>query len=113
MSEVWTLETAAQLCRMVEDIAPSFGAHVALTGGCLYKDGERKDVDLVFYCIRQCDAIDEQGLLDGLALEGFSIGKQHGWVYKAMYEGKEVDLFFPEAYPAGIPRDEQGEPYNR
>lgn len=25
------------------------GAHVALTGGCLYKSGDRKDFDLVIY----------------------------------------------------------------
>lgn len=28
--------------------------------------------------------------------KGFEIGNQHGWVIKAKYEGKPVDLFFPE-----------------
>jgi hypothetical protein len=40
---------AIQLCTRLEDIAPEFGGHVALTGGCLYKAGERKDVDIMIY----------------------------------------------------------------
>lgn len=40
---------AIELCMHLEDIAPEFGGHVALTGGCLYKHGERKDVDIMIY----------------------------------------------------------------
>src|SRR3546814_15766415 len=47
----WTLDDAVALCRKIEKIAPEYGAHVALTGGTLYKDGPRKDVDLLFYQI--------------------------------------------------------------
>lgn len=97
---MWALERAVKLCTAVEEIAPQFGAHVALTGGCLYKNGERKDADLLFYCIRQRDRIDEEGLLDALRALGFFIGAHHGWVYKAKFEDGDVDLFFPEAYPA-------------
>lgn len=99
-SQQWTLEQAAEVCRIVESIAPDYGAHVALTGGTLYKDGFRKDVDILFYTIRQRDAIDEQGLINALRELGFFIGKQYGWVLKANWRGKDVDFFFPEAYPA-------------
>ncbi len=44
--DVWTQEEAIELCRIIEDICPQAGCHVALTGGCLYKDGERKDLDI-------------------------------------------------------------------
>lgn len=49
------LQTAVELCRIVEAGAANYGCHIALTGGCLYKDGDRKDFDLMFYRIRQSD----------------------------------------------------------
>lgn len=96
----WTREQGNALCAAVETIAPSYGAHVALTGGLLYKEGKRKDADLLFYCIRQVDKIDEEGLLAALESIGLTVVKQHGWVRKAKWMGLDVDLFFPEAYPA-------------
>jgi hypothetical protein len=97
----------------VETIAPTYGAHVALTGGLLYKEGKRKDADLLFYCIRQRDNIDEEGLLKALEVGiGLTVERQHGWVRKAKWMGLPVDLFFPEAYPASsTPRGADGEPY--
>lgn len=100
MGVMWSREQAIELCTAIEVVVPEHGAHVALTGGCLYKKGERKDIDLLFYCIRQRDRIDEEGVLNALRKLGFVIGKHHGWVFKAKFEGKDVDLFFPEAYPA-------------
>jgi hypothetical protein len=100
MTKLWTQAEAIQLCWIVEKICPTFGCHVALTGGTLYKEGPRKDVDLLFYCIRQVDRLDQDGLIDALRKLGFTICAQHGWVIKALYEGKQVDLFFPEAYPS-------------
>lgn len=44
----WTQAEAIALCREIEQICPRFGCHVALTGGCLYKDGPRKDADLLY-----------------------------------------------------------------
>ena len=105
---MWTQEEAISLCRKIEAFSPEYGAHVALTGGCLYKEGVRKDCDILFYCIRQWPEIDETGLLGRLAKEGFAIGKRKGWVWKADYQGNPVDLFFPEAYPAGDGDDEYG-----
>jgi hypothetical protein len=44
-----TQAEAIELCRQLEPIAAEHGGHVALTGGCLYKDGTRKDVDILVY----------------------------------------------------------------
>lgn len=90
----WTQAEAIKLCVLLEDVAPSYGAHVALTGGCLYKTGGRRDVDIMFYRIRQ-KKVDEDGLLKRLVANGFSLRGRYGWVQKAVYKGKNVDLFFP------------------
>lgn len=93
---VWDHEDAVEICRLLEPIAPEYGCHVALTGGCLYKDGKRKDADILFYRIRQWPVIDEIGLLNKMREIGFEIIRRKGWVVKALYEGKPLDLFFPE-----------------
>lgn len=104
--DIWTLSDAVALCREVEKICPVFGCHVALTGGCLYKDGGRKDCDLIFYRIRQRDidyaalwaALREIGLM---RVESFPYP---AWCCKALYNGRNVDCLFPESpgkiYPA-------------
>ena len=95
-SDFWDQKEAVALCRLVEGIAPQFKCHVALTGGSLYKDGLRKDADILFYRVRQVEALDKEGLLDALAANGFEHYRRFGWVIKAKYLGKDVDLFFPE-----------------
>lgn len=103
----WTLAAAVDLCRHVETIAPDFGCHVALTGGCLYKDGPRKDLDLLFYRIRQEDDIDAEGLFEALAEELGMVKKSgFGWCHKCEYKGKKIDCFFPEE-PGGPPYPEK------
>ncbi len=92
----WTTEDAIDLCSQIETVAPQFGCHVALTGGTLYKPGLRKDVDILFYRIRQVDQIDREGLMKALLEIGFTLGRRHGWVQKAIWKGKSVDLFFPD-----------------
>jgi hypothetical protein len=95
----WNVSQAIELCRRIEDIAPEFGCHVALTGGTLYKKGERKDLDILFYRIRQVDRVDIIGLFVALSkylevnyVSGF------GWCFKAIYQGKNIDCFFPEEH---------------
>ena len=95
----WTLQSAAAFCRIVEGICPEYGCHVALTGGSLYKDGERKDCDILFYRIRQAERIDSEGLIKAMQAIGIEIISAHGWVTKAKFHGKGVDIFFPEDYP--------------
>lgn len=95
---LWTQQLAIDLCVAIEAIAPDFGCHVALTGGSLYKSGERKDVDVLFYRIRQVDKIDREGLLKALRKRlGLLPVSSHGWVEKVSTPlGHNVDLFFPD-----------------
>jgi hypothetical protein len=96
MGAKWTQAEAVALCREVEAICPPFGCHVALTGGTLYKDGPRKDLDLLFYRIRQEPEIDMDGLWAALATIGIEQERGFGWCFKAKYHGKQIDCFFPE-----------------
>ena len=91
-----TLTQAIELCRIVETIAPDYGCHVALTGGTLYKGGDRKDIDILFYRIRQVDSVDTEGLMEALACEGIVKLSGFGWVHKALWKGISIDMFFPE-----------------
>ena len=99
----WTQAEAIDLCVKVEAICPKFGCHVALTGGLLYKQGERKDCDLLFYRIRQVEQIDFDWLWDALNEIGLEMVSGFGWCYKGKYCGRSVDMFSPE---------EQGGEYN-
>ena len=90
------LDFAVDLCRKIELIAPKFGCHVALTGGCLYKEGNRNDLDILFYRIRQVENIDQDGLFSELENMGLSKINGFGWVFKSSYKGVDLDLFFPE-----------------
>ena len=101
-----TQNEAIELARKVEQICPQHGYHVALTSGCLYKDGDRKDCDLLFYRIRQCENPDHMTMFGDLASAGLLRMKSgFGWCIKAeAMDGRSVDCFFPEevggpAYP--------------
>jgi hypothetical protein len=92
----WTQEQAIELAKVVESVAPKHGAHVALTGGCLYGVGARKDCDLLFYRIRQVEQIDMEALWESLKAVGLVKESGFGWCHKATFMGKPVDCFFPE-----------------
>jgi hypothetical protein len=95
-SPFWNQSEAIALCVEIEKICPPFGCHVALTGGLLYKQGERKDCDILFYRIRQVEKIDFDNLWIALESIGFQKVSGFGWCYKAIYNGKKVDCFSPE-----------------
>jgi hypothetical protein len=96
LEEQWSTDDAIRLCVAIESIAPKFGCHVALTGGLLYKQGKRKDCDILFYRIRQFEVIDKEGLFAALLEIGFEEQSGFGWCHKAKYCGRHVDCFFPE-----------------
>lgn len=104
----WTLDEAVAICRLVEPIAEANSFHVALTGGTLYKDGSRKDLDLLFYSVRHTEwRVNRSQLLADLRAAGIKAYRDYGWVVKAAADldtsGRVVDLFFPE-----VPHDERG-----
>lgn len=97
----WTQADAIALCVALEAISPKYGAHVALTGGLLYKDGPRKDADILLYRIRQIDAIDIGGMMAAFEKVDVSPVHDYGWCYKATFQGKPIDFFFPEREGGG------------
>lgn len=90
------LMDSVRVCVLLESIAPSFGCHIALTGGTLYKPGERKDMDILFYRIRQVREIDMEGLSNAMVELGFTKPSGFGWCYKTQFNGYNIDMFFPE-----------------
>lgn len=94
----WTQAEAIELCKKVEAICPAFGCRVALTGGLLYKDGPRKDCDILFYRIRQIAEINFTGLWPALEVIGLHLKSGFGWCYKGEYQGKSIDMFSPEEF---------------
>lgn len=46
---MWNLEQAITTAKLIEPIARQHGAHIGLTGGVLYWEGARKDVDFIVY----------------------------------------------------------------
>lgn len=92
----WSQAEAIALCREIEKVAPLANAHVALTGGCLYKKGERKDLDILFYRIRQATRIELDALWQELQDIGIAFKSGSRWCMKATYFGRSIDCFFPE-----------------
>lgn len=92
----WKFADVLTLCRVLEGFAPDYGCHVALTGGYLYKSGDRKDVDILLYRIRQVERIDLDGFWALLKKLGFDYISNHGFVHKVEYNGKKIDFLIPE-----------------
>lgn len=99
----WSQIEAIHLCKRIESVCPQFGCHVALTGGLLYKSGNRKDCDILFYRIRQRPTIDIPGLWLALRPLGIEMIKGFGWCYKCKFNGKQIDCFFPEEQGSEYP----------
>jgi hypothetical protein len=101
----WTLPEAIDLCKKIEMISPEFGCHVALTGGVLYKEGHRKDLDILFYRIRNVETINVNGLVDELKNLGLTDFTGFGWCRKAKFKDKKIDMLFPEEQPGEYTRE--------
>ena len=95
-NEFWTQDEVIRLCIELEKIAPKYGAHVALTGGLLYKSGRRKDADILLYRIRQAPEIEIDDMFAGFEDAGVVKTGGFGWCHKAEWNGKKIDFFFPE-----------------
>lgn len=88
------------LARELEFVCIKHDCHVALTGGLLYKDGERKDADILIYRNRQSQCIDTIALFADFAKIGFKRSSGAGWIHKFVWRigmrEEAVDVFFPE-----------------
>lgn len=94
---MWGRKQAIALCKQIEEFSPEFGAHVALTGGLLYKEGRRKDCDILFYRHRTFPEIRKKKLLEEIGKKTLvQIEKDFGFVVKAKIGKLQIDFFFPE-----------------
>ena len=86
-----------KFCKLVNEHVEALGGHVALTGGCLYKDDVRKDIDIIIYRRKSAIAIDQKKLLDMFASLGCHHIMCYGRVTKMIYEGLfDIDVIQPE-----------------
>ena len=94
---MWTQAEGLEFARTLEPLAVQCGAHVGLTGGLLYKDGPRKDLDIVVYEVRQ-ERFDKKRFLTLLRiLANLEITGIYGFVVKARdTRGRVVDFLFPD-----------------
>ena len=91
------LEKAVYQCAQLEKISTKYAFHIGLTGGCLYKNFNRKDCDIILYRIRQNHNPDLGGFFKELVSYGWSMEKHHGWVQKMKSPaGDDFDFFYPE-----------------
>jgi hypothetical protein len=92
-----TISDGINLCKLMQKELDEIGLFPALTGGLIYKDGQRKDIDIVIYRHRQklrfFETIDIKKQLESIGIEitGF-----YGFVTKAKWNGFIVDIFNPE-----------------
>jgi hypothetical protein len=93
----WNQLEAIDLCRKLEEIAPKYGGHIALTGGLLYKDGERKDIDILIYRSADEPEFNWDDFFAEIELTlGITLQKDFGWCKKALSHGKRyIDFFDP------------------
>jgi hypothetical protein len=98
----WTLSQARSLCFLLEEIAPKFGAHIGLTGGVLYREGNRKDCDIVVYRHGgREEPIDRVGFSRACCeILGMTCVRGTGRVYKMLFVGKQVDFLFHDTAEA-------------
>lgn len=95
--ELVTTGKGQELCSLLYQQLKAHGYYPALTGGLLYKEGERKDIDIVIFRNRQAvssfEMVDIAPMLHKVGLTDL---KFFGFVTKAKWGSIEVDLFNPE-----------------
>lgn len=96
MKYTWVVEEALAIAPIIEAAALSIKCHSALTGGLLYKSGERKDADFLIYRHSSLDMVEEIDLEQFFAyLEacpGFKRANGMDRCHKATYNGKPIDF---------------------
>lgn len=101
MVKRYNLQDGAILCAAIHPPLKARGLFVGLTGGCCYKPGARKDIDLVLYRHRQ-DGPHPDVAIDEFVAAVSTVAKvenvqEFGFVTKMEIDGMPVDVLFPEA----------------
>lgn len=97
-----TLQDGLDLCKELNRVLRPIGFFPALTGGLVYKEGKRKDIDIVIYRHRQLNPImpeldSHNKIVKALNSVGVTIYCCYGFCTKARWNGFVVDLFNPES----------------
>lgn len=86
------------LCKILHTVLSPLGFYPSLTGGLLYKDGQRKDIDILIYRHRQdVEKFEMTDIFKTLESVGLTNLIFYGFVTKAEWNGFTVDLFNPES----------------
>ena len=106
---LWTIDEALEFAKLVEQIVSKLNHHIGLTGGCLYKNGKRKDIDIILYSVRQTNlnkVVVFEALEKHLGLKFIKLGE---WQSKAITkDGKLIDFLIPESVKNGEENYERG-----
>lgn len=90
--------TGIEICKALYDHLSPNGFFPALTGGLLYKDGERKDCDIVIFRHRQnVEQFEMEDINSLLESFWFTEIRHFGFVTKCKMGCYEIDLFNPES----------------
>lgn len=106
----YDLATGSAVATLIEPIVCKYGFHVALTGGCLYGEGGRKDIDLVLYRIRQVSLEDVKRKQPTMFRElsaklQMELVADYGFVKKFLLGEIPLDVMFPEDIYGEYPLD--------
>lgn len=95
-SEPWVQSEALELAVKLEEVLSVVGWHVALTGGCLYKEAQRKDADFIVYRNDMSVEPNQITIIDAIRNVGLVCNAAYARVLKCTYGSKSVDIIMPE-----------------
>lgn len=115
------LSNAIRICTVLYKLLEPYHVFPALTGGTLYKQGIRKDLDIILYkgsnggeldLLTQLQPhrplVDKTVNLENLLKEvGFQCISDYGRVVKCKYQDTDIDLIMPEAPEGTYPEEHE------
>lgn len=111
---------AQSICRVLYEHFSKYQVFPALTGGTLYKDGTRKDIDIVLFQPTIAGELDSStklsvqpptliemktDLVTELKALGFKDIMDYTAIIKCVYKGQSIDLILPQAGEGTYPED--------
>lgn len=94
-----TLKHSLEVAKQLELVFTTHEYHVGIAGGVLYKDGIRKDIDLIIYSHTPKNHVTESKVIPVLISMGFEISKITDVRYTerniiiTSYKGTRIDFF--------------------
>ena len=120
MSELYTIEDAQRICAKLYEPLRDIGVFIGITGGVVYKEGPRKDVDLLLYLHEKvseevaqskyakdgllCTIVEKISEVSSVDMDTVAF---FGYVTKLTIDGIPVDILFPEYGRNDYPTEER------